>query len=212
MPFLSLYAPFHNSPKLPCNLFSFLSNPYYSIKQFLRSPLSFTSTCHSLHLHTKVSSFNKMSCFYLSVGLLAGHFLVFREQIMNSGCWYIWMHAHLERESWFPSKDTFFLTATEMQSTRQCSFQLNSNLRAIFCFNFATTPGGTWETCHSCLIHLKNRLAVTTSYLWPVPKHVDPACNTRHSVKSRWRGLSGLGVVFFFLLGFACQKPFCADI
>lgn len=99
-------------------------------------------------------------------------------------------YMHIWRERRFPSKGIFFLPATEMQSVRQCSFQLNSNLSAIFWFNFTSVPRVTWETCHSCLTHLKSRLTLTASNLWPVLKHADPACNIRHSVKSRWRGFS----------------------
>lgn len=152
-----------------------------------------------------------MSCFYLSVGLLAGHSLVFKEETANSGCWCIWIHAHLKRRRWFPFKDTFFSTATEMWSARQSSFQLNSNLHVIFCFNFVTSPGDTRQTCHLRPAQLKSRPAVSASNPWPGPEHADPVCNIRHSVKSRWTGL--LGWVWVFPpLGFACQKPFCADV
>lgn len=117
--------------------------------------------------------------------------MVFKKEIMHSGCRCILMHTHLETEKWFPCKDIFLMS--EMWSTRECSFKLNSNLHAIFCFNFATTPGGTWETSHLCLTHLNNRLAVTASNPCPVLEHVDPACNTRHSVKSRCKKLLALG-------------------
>lgn len=126
-----------------------------------------------------------------------------------------WMLVHMDtctsREEWFPSKSVFFLPATDMQSVRQRSFQLNSNSRAICWFNFTSVPRGTRETCHSCLTHPKSRRTLTASNPWPVLKHVDPACNVRHWVKSRWRGLLGLEFGVFCLLGFDTQKPFGAD-
>lgn len=152
-----------------------------------------------------------MSCFYLSVGLLAGHSLVFKEETANSGCWCIWIHAHLKRRRWFPSKDTFFSTATEMWSARQSSFQLNSNLHVIFCFNFVTSPGShgrpaicvqpSWRAGQQSvpLVHGQGRsvrtLSATSGILW----------------KADGRGCWGW-VWVFPPLGFACQKPFCADV
>lgn len=149
-----------------------------------------------------------MSCFYLSIGSLAGHTLVFKEETVNSGCWCIWIHAHLERRRWFPFKDIFFLTTTEMQSTRQSSFQLNSNLSVIF----TTSPRDTRETCHL-------RPAQRRTDQQSVPQ-IHGQCWSMWTLlatsgtpwKADGQGFWGWGLGFFPRLDFACQKPFCADV
>lgn len=68
---------------------------------------------------------------------------------MNSGCWYIWMQAHLESYREMISFQKYLVDSHRNAEYQMLQLSAQQQLPAIiFCFNFVTGPRAAWEPYH----------------------------------------------------------------